>query len=144
VAGVGQEGPQLLWGPDLQLGGGAPWWGDGVGHVADQVAEADGVLEGPVEHGVDVADRLGGQALAVASGVGAEGAVEAAEGGGGELLQLDVAQPGRDMGPGVVGVVGVRGGPQPRRPIVRQERITSVSRCSTWSPIACPYGNGEC
>src|SRR4029453_13545483 len=83
LAGVGQEGPQLLWGPDLQLGGGAPRWGDGVGDVADQVAEADGVFEGPVEHGVDVAHGLGGQALAGAAGVGGGGAGGAGGVGGG-------------------------------------------------------------
>jgi hypothetical protein len=59
VASVGQEAAELLGGPDLHLGGGAPGWGDGVGHVADQVAEADGILEGPVQHRVDVAHRLG-------------------------------------------------------------------------------------
>jgi len=91
---VRQEGPQLLWGPDLHLRGGGPRWGDGVGHVADQVAEAGGVSEGPVQHGVDVAHRLGGQALAVPPGVGEEGAVEGAEVGGGEPLQLDVSSRG--------------------------------------------------
>jgi hypothetical protein len=124
---MGQEGPQLLGGPDLQLRGGATWWSDGVGHVADQVAEADGVFEGPVEHGVDVAHGLGGQALAVAAGVGEQGAVEGAEVGGGESLQFDVAEPGRDMGPGVDGVVGVGGGAQPGRLVVREPLLQQVA-----------------
>jgi hypothetical protein len=76
---VGQEGSQLLRGPDLHLRRGAPRRGDGVGHVADQVAETDGVPEGPVQHRVDVAHRLGGQALAVPPGVGQQGAVEPTE-----------------------------------------------------------------
>jgi hypothetical protein len=126
VARVRQEGAQLLWGPDLHLRRGAPRWGDRVGHVADQVAEADGVSKGPVQHGVDVAHGLGGQALAVPSGVGEEGAVEGAEVGGGEPLQLDVAQPGHDVGPGVDGVVGVRGGPQPGRLVVREPFLQQV------------------
>jgi hypothetical protein len=73
--------------------------GDGIGHVTDQVAETDGVLQGPVEHRVDVADRLGGQALAVPPGVGEEGGVEGAEVRGGEPLRLDVPGPPHDMGP---------------------------------------------
>src|SRR6266498_3024210 len=87
LASVGQEGPQLLWGPDLHLRRGATRRADRVGHVTDQVAEADGVSKGPVQHGVDVAHGLGGQALAVPPGVGEEGAVERAEVGGGEPPQ---------------------------------------------------------
>jgi hypothetical protein len=127
LARVRQQGPQLLGSPDLHLRGGAPRRGDRVGRVADQVAEADGVLEGPVQHGVDVAHRLGGQALAVPPGVGEEDAVEGAEVGGGEPLQLDVPEPGHDMDPGVVGVVGERGGAQSGRLVVRKPLLQQVA-----------------
>jgi hypothetical protein len=70
---------------------------------------------------------LGGLALAVPPGVGEEGAVEAAEVGGGEPLQLDVAEPGHDMGPGVDGVVGVRGGAQPGRLVLRQPLLQQIA-----------------
>jgi hypothetical protein len=48
VADVHQEGTQLLRSPDLHLRGDARRWDDGIGHVAVQVAEADGVLSGPM------------------------------------------------------------------------------------------------
>jgi copper chaperone CopZ len=43
MASVRQEGPQLLGGPDLHLGRGAPRRGDRISYVTDQVAEAHGI-----------------------------------------------------------------------------------------------------
>jgi hypothetical protein len=71
------------------------WWVDVVGPVAGHIAPAGRVLERPVEQGVDVADGLGGEALAVAAAVGKELAVEGGDAGRGEPLQLQAAQ-GRD------------------------------------------------
>jgi hypothetical protein len=88
VAHVGEEGAQLLWAPDLPLGGGAVGWVDVVGPVVGHIAPAGRILQGPVEQGMDVADGLGRQALAVASAVGEELAVEGGDAGGGEPLQL--------------------------------------------------------
>jgi len=63
-------------------------WVDVVGPVVGHIPPAGRVLERPVEQGVEVADGLGCQALAVASAVGEELAVEGGDAWGGEPLQL--------------------------------------------------------
>jgi hypothetical protein len=59
---MGQEGAELVGAPDLEFGGLDLRRVGGVGHVADDIAPAHGVLEHSMDEDVDVSDRLGRQA----------------------------------------------------------------------------------
>ena len=96
---------QLLGRPDLPFGWQALWRLNGIGDVAGSIAPSHGVLEGAVEDGVDVLDRLGGHAVTVPEPApGKERLVESVEVGGGELLERDRAKR-RKYGGADVGVV---------------------------------------
>jgi hypothetical protein len=124
---VAQEGAQLLGRPDLPFGWQALWRLNGIGDVAGSIAPSHGVLEGAVEDGVDVLDRLGGHAVTVPEPApGKERLVKSVEVGGGELLEPDRAKRREHAGADVGAVVGegrraeVAEG---RQPLVDQEAL---------------------
>jgi hypothetical protein len=94
VAHVSEEGAQLLRAPDLPLRRCAMRWVDVIGPVVGHIAPAGRIFQRPVEQRMDVADGLGRQALAVASPVGEELAVEGRDAGRGEPLQLQGTRAG--------------------------------------------------
>lgn len=104
-----EEHAELLGCPDLSFGCQALRRVDSVGDVAGDVAQAHGVLERTVEDGVDVVDRLGRHALAVAEpALGEQRLVEGVELGGGEPLQWHCTERGDDVGADVGAVVRER------------------------------------
>ena len=127
VVGGGEECAGLLGGEGFEAAGSGCAHADVAGHVAWDLLFADGVLQGGLEHGVDVGQRQRGQALGaalpdgtalrlVAGGVEAAcaalaGGAELVEPGadvlGGELGELLLAEAGEEVDADDGGVAGV-------------------------------------
>ena len=76
-----------------------------VGGVGVDITDGNGLLERPVEHAVDIPQRLGGEALAAFLGGLYELVVNPLDGVGVQSFQLHNAQGGLDVVPDVGGVV---------------------------------------